>query len=68
MLTPASTGASSLVWILPVVALVFAIAGLGVAFRRWHASSQGEISDADRRLVEAAMKVERSHTEDSDGD
>ena len=68
LLTPASTGASSLVWILPVVALVCAIAGLAVAFRRWHASSQGEISDADRRLVDAAMKVERSHAEDSDGD
>ena len=68
LLTPASTGASSLVWILPVVALVCAIAGLAVAFRRWHASSQGEISDADRRLVDAAMKVERSHAEGSDGD
>ncbi len=62
LLTPASTGASSLVWILPVVALVFAVAGLAVAFRRWHANGEGEISDADRRLVEAAMKVERSHT------
>ena len=62
MLTPASTGASSLVWILPVVALVFAVAGLTVAFRRWHAKGEGEISDADRRLVDAAMKVERSHS------
>ncbi len=61
LLTPASTGASSLVWILPVVVLVCAIAGLTVAFRRWHASSEGEISDADRRLVEAAMKVEQTH-------
>jgi cytochrome c-type biogenesis protein CcmH len=66
LLTPASTGASSLVWILPVVALVIAIAGLAVAFRRWHASSEGEISDADRRLVEAAMRVERTHTDDGD--
>ncbi|HMK11434.1 MAG TPA: cytochrome c-type biogenesis protein [Acidimicrobiales bacterium] len=65
LLTPASTGASSLVWILPVVALVAAIAGLAVAFRRWHAKSEGEISDSDRRLVEAAMRVERAHT---DGD
>ena len=63
LLTPASTGASSLVWILPVVALIFAVAGLAVAFRRWHARTEGEISDADRRLVEAAMRVERSHTE-----
>jgi cytochrome c-type biogenesis protein CcmH len=62
LLTPASTGASSLVWILPVVALVFAVAGLTVAFRRWHAKGEGEISDADRRLVDAAMKVERSHS------
>jgi cytochrome c-type biogenesis protein CcmH len=61
LLTPASTGASSLVWILPVVALVFAAAGLTVAFRRWHARTEGEISDSDRRLVEAAMKVERTH-------
>ena len=31
LLTPASTGASSLVWILPVVALVSAIGVLGLA-------------------------------------
>ena len=33
--------------------------GIAVAFRRWHAKGEGEISDADRRLVDAAMKVER---------
>jgi cytochrome c-type biogenesis protein CcmH len=38
LLTPPSTGAASLVWILPVAGLVVALAGLGFTFRRWRAS------------------------------
>jgi cytochrome c-type biogenesis protein CcmH len=35
LLRPPSSGLAGLVWVLPVVALVIAIAGLTVAFRRW---------------------------------
>jgi cytochrome c-type biogenesis protein CcmH len=35
LLTPRSSGAVGLVWILPIVALVAAVAGLGWAFFRW---------------------------------
>ena len=50
-------------WILPVMVIVAAIAGLAVAFRRWRATPSGpELTDADRRLVDAARRVERTHT------
>jgi cytochrome c-type biogenesis protein CcmH/NrfF len=35
LLTPASSGVASLVWVLPVAAGIIATAGLAVAFRRW---------------------------------
>ena len=38
LLTPPSTGAASLVWILPVAGLVVALACLGFTFRRWRAA------------------------------
>jgi cytochrome c-type biogenesis protein CcmH len=53
-LKPRATGVVGLVWITPVVALVTAVAGLIVVFRRWHLAEVAEASDADRRLVERA--------------
>ena len=44
---------ASLVWTLPVVALVAAVAGLALAFRRWRGGG-ARATDADRALVEAA--------------
>jgi cytochrome c-type biogenesis protein CcmH len=38
LLTPPSSGAASLVWILPVAGLVIAFAALGFTFRRWRAA------------------------------
>ena len=35
LLTPPSSGVGSLVWVIPVVAIVAGAAGLWVAFRRW---------------------------------
>ena len=35
LLNPPAEGAASLVWVLPVVVLVVAVAGVAVAFRRW---------------------------------
>jgi cytochrome c-type biogenesis protein CcmH len=54
LLTPSSAGVTSIVWILPVVAAVLAIAGLVVAFRRWREPSV-RASDEDRALVARAL-------------
>ncbi len=47
-------------WALPVAALVCAVTGLAVAFRRWRreAAGEGDPTDADRRLVAAALASE----------
>lgn len=54
LLTPGRSGVSSLVWSLPVVALVAALAGLALAFRRWRGGGAARASDADRALVQSA--------------
>lgn len=56
LLTPSSSGIGSLVWILPVAALVVAVAGLGFAFHRWHRAPDHPLTDADRDLVETARR------------
>ncbi|CAB4323774.1 MAG: hypothetical protein F2520_07560 [Actinobacteria bacterium] len=55
LLTPSASGINALVWILPVVALALAIAGLGIAFRRWSVAPIERATDADRELVASAM-------------
>jgi cytochrome c-type biogenesis protein CcmH len=55
LLRPPASGIAGLVWALPVVALVLAVAGLAVAFRRWRAMGDVPVSDADRRRVEDAL-------------
>ena len=55
LLRPEAGGVSALVWALPVVALVCAVAGLVVAFRRWRPGA-ASVSDEDRRLVEEALR------------
>lgn len=55
LLTPPTDGVGGLVWILPVVAVVVAIAGLGVAFRRWSAAVPAQATDDDRALVDQAL-------------
>jgi cytochrome c-type biogenesis protein CcmH len=54
LLVPSKTGVDSLVWVLPVVALVLALFGLGMAFRRWRLSPATVVTDEDRALVEQA--------------
>lgn len=56
-LTPPATGLGAVVWALPVVALVAAVAGLAVAFRRWRAETVPAPSDDDRALVERARST-----------
>lgn len=55
LLVPRSSGLDALVWALPVAALICALVGLAVAFRRWRVSDETEISDADRALVDKAL-------------
>ena len=55
LLVPRATGIDALVWALPVAALVCAVVGLGVAFRRWKTEADTIPDDADRRLVAAAL-------------
>jgi cytochrome c-type biogenesis protein CcmH len=56
LLKPKSTGVASLVWVLPVAALICALAGLGVAFRRWRARPGVAVSAEDRALVERELE------------
>jgi cytochrome c-type biogenesis protein CcmH/NrfF len=58
LLLPPRSGVAGLVWALPAVVLVLAVAGLFVAFRRWRAAGQLTATDEDRALVEAARGAE----------
>ena len=55
-LTPSAEGVDGLVWILPVVVLVVALAGVSAAFARWRRTPGAVASPADRELVERAME------------
>jgi cytochrome c-type biogenesis protein CcmH len=61
LLTPSASGINALVWILPVVALALAIAGLAIAFRRWSVAPTARATDADRELVASAMSGDASN-------
>jgi cytochrome c-type biogenesis protein CcmH len=54
LLTPSSSGLTGLVWILPVVAVVLAAAGLALAFRRWRRSPTVAVTEEDRERVAEA--------------
>ena len=58
LLKPEGSGVASLVWVLPVVAVVVALAGLAFAFRRWRARPGVEVSAEDRALVERELQRE----------
>lgn len=62
VLTPAATGVTGLVWVLPVVLLVAGGVALGFAFRRWRRRSPVAVTDEDRALVE---EVRRSRAQES---
>jgi len=55
-LNPSRSGFTGLVWILPVVVGVGAVAGLVVVFRRWQQQPAEEASDDDIELVERARR------------
>ncbi|MGH9164376.1 MAG: cytochrome c-type biogenesis protein [Acidimicrobiales bacterium] len=55
LLKPSAGGVGALVWGLPVVVLVLAVAGLVFSFRRGRSRAAGDPSDDDRRLVAEAL-------------
>jgi cytochrome c-type biogenesis protein CcmH/NrfF len=56
LLKPEAKGVAGLVWALPVVAVVCAIGGLAVMFRRWRPTGSGAVSDDDKALVDKALR------------
>ena len=55
-LTPTGSGFVGLVWIVPVIALVLALAVLSAVFARWRRRTPAAASDADRALVDEALR------------
>ncbi len=55
LLVPRSSGIDSLVWALPVAALVAGAAALAMVFRKWRTSDDGAASAEDSALVDAAL-------------
>lgn len=70
LLVPRSSGVEALAWAIPAAALVCALAGLTVAFRRWQVAARlaRGATDEDYALVDAAMSRERSEPPDQVGD
>ena len=58
LLKPKASGVAGLVWALPVVAVIVALAALAFTFRRWRARPHVPVSSEDRALVE--RELERS--------
>jgi cytochrome c-type biogenesis protein CcmH len=54
---PEARGVSLVVWVVPVVAVVVAMAGLALAFMRWRPRASAQLSDSDRALVERALHL-----------
>jgi len=55
-LVPGGTGFDALIWVLPIVVLIVSIVGLAVVFRRWKMQGSLTATDADRELVESALR------------
>jgi cytochrome c-type biogenesis protein CcmH len=55
-LIPAASGFAGLVWILPVVVLIVAVAGVASVLARWRRRARSSPTDADRELVEQALR------------
>jgi cytochrome c-type biogenesis protein CcmH len=56
LLTPPATGVGMIVWALPVLAFVAALGGLWLAFARWRSRPGVTVTEADRALVEQALR------------
>jgi cytochrome c-type biogenesis protein CcmH len=64
LLLPRAEGVDSLVWVLPVVALVCGFGGLVVVFRRWQREGAVRSNPDDAEIVAAAM---RNNDDPTDG-
>jgi cytochrome c-type biogenesis protein CcmH len=51
---PRASGVTGLIWIIPFVVVVVAVAGLTAVFLRWRREERFEATDEDRDLVERA--------------
>jgi len=60
LLVPRSTGVDSLVWALPIAALIAGAAALAIVFRKWRTSDDGAASAEDSALVDAAMSTTKA--------
>lgn len=59
LLRPGGRGVAGLVWVLPVAAVVVAVAALAAAFRRWRTpAGPAPVSPGDRALVAEALAAE----------
>ena len=56
LLVPQAKGVGIIVWALPVLAFVVAAAALTAAFVRWRSHPGVSVTDADRELVERALR------------
>lgn len=54
--TPRATGVTGLVWIIPVVVIIVAFAGLTAVFLRWRTEERTSATDEDRDLVARARR------------
>jgi len=64
LLLPPAEGVDSLVWILPVVALVCGFGGLVVVFRKWQREGEVRADPDDAGIVAAAL---RDYEDPTDG-
>lgn len=60
MLNPSNGGLGLVVWGLPVVAVILAVAGLGFAIARWKREPRLTATDADEALVQRARREPRT--------
>jgi cytochrome c-type biogenesis protein CcmH len=57
IMTPPRSGIAGLVWVLPVAALVAALAGLALAFRRWRTTPGTGADEEDLAAAERARRA-----------
>jgi cytochrome c-type biogenesis protein CcmH len=52
LLLPQGNGATSLLWVIPIIVLVTGAVGLGMAFRNWRDEASMVATDEDRAILE----------------
>jgi cytochrome c-type biogenesis protein CcmH len=57
LINPPATGAGAVVWVVPIVFVIMAFAGLAAALRRWTATGRRGVDDADLAAVRRAQEA-----------